>query len=68
MSLKTFHIVFILVSSLLCVGLGAWSVMEFRRTQSNEFIWGAVVSLIALVGLLIYGKWFMRKLRGVSYL
>jgi len=68
MSLKAFHIVFILVSAMLCIGLGVWSLGEYRRTQSNEFIWGIVCSFVGLVCLLIYGKWFLRKLRGVSYL
>lgn len=68
MSLKAFHIVFILVSAMLCIGLGAWSISRFRQTQSNEFIWGVVCSFVGLVCLLIYGKWFLHKLRGVSYL
>lgn len=68
MSLKAFHLVFLVVSGLLCLGLGAWSYTEYRRTQSTEFVWGMIVSLAALVALLVYGRWFLRKLRGVSYL
>lgn len=68
MSLKAFHIVFILVSATLCIGLGVWSIVRFRATQSSEFIWGVVCSFVGLVCLLIYGKWFLHKLRGVSYL
>jgi len=68
MSLKAFHIVFIVVCGLLCLGLGAWSFGEYRQTQSAEFVWGMIVSVAALVALCIYGKWFLHKLRGVSYL
>jgi len=68
MSLKAFHIVFILVSGLLCLGLGAWSYGRYRQTHALEFAWGIAVSLAALVALIVYGKWFLRKLRNVSYL
>jgi hypothetical protein len=68
MSLKAFHIVFIVVCAMLCIALGVWSFDQFRQTRSNEFIWGVVCSFAGLVCLLIYGKWFLHKLRGVSYL
>lgn len=68
MSLKAFHIVFIVVCAMLCVGLGAWSFLEYKKTPTNEFVGGMIVSLAALVALSIYGRWFLRKLRNESYL
>ena len=68
MSLKAFHIVFIVACGLLCLGLGGWSLGEYRRTESAEFIWGMIVSFAAFIVLLVYGRWFLHKLRGVSYL
>ena len=68
MALKAFHVFFVVVSAVLCIALGVWSIHQFRQTQSNEFIWGVVCSFAGLVCLFIYGKWFLHKLRGVSYL
>jgi hypothetical protein len=68
MSLKAFHIVFIVASIILALGFGAlelntWS--ETRATGDLILGAGALVTGIALVG---YGVYFLRKLRHVSYL
>jgi len=68
MSLKAFHVVFLIVSGLLCLGLGLWLYSEDQRTKEAEFLWGMGLSLVFLVALAAYGRWFTRKLRGVSYL
>lgn len=68
MSLKAFHIVFIIVSGLLGLGLGLWLFGEYQRTREAEFLWGMGLSLIFLFALAAYGRWFTRELRGVSYL
>ncbi len=68
MSLKAFHIVFIVVSCMLCAGFGAWTIVEYRRTGDSMMLGWTGFSLAALVALLVYGRWFLRKLRGEGYL
>ncbi|MCI0705905.1 MAG: hypothetical protein L0Y80_00285 [Ignavibacteriae bacterium] len=66
MSLKAFHIVFIVVSILLCFGFGAWLVLA--QETSALSISGAIVSVTAGVFLIMYAKRFLQKFKKVSYL
>ncbi len=68
MSLKAFHIFFVTVSTLLCVGVGLWGVREYRNTGGDEMLWLGSASLLLGVVLVVYGFWFLRKLKHVSFL
>ncbi len=68
MSLKAFHIFFIVASTALCVGFGVWSTQDFARSGSFVHLALGVGSFIASILLACYGVWFLRKLKGVSYL
>ncbi len=68
MSLKAFHIVFVTVSIVLCLGFGVWGVREYRMEQDLSALVAGIASLLACVVLAVYGRWFLRKLKGVSYL
>ncbi len=68
MSLKTFHIFFIVVSVALCVGLGVWGIQDFGRSGNGVHLALGVGSFIGSIVLACYGVWFLRKLKGVSYL
>lgn len=68
MSLKGVHIFFIAVCLLLTLGCGVWGVRDYREN-------GAVLSLYLGIGsfvggglLGVYGVWFLKKLRGVSFI
>lgn len=69
MSLKTIHIVFILASSLMTVLFGVWAWQQYFGPESSpaHIIYGSL-SIVALVGLLAYGRYFLRKLKHISYL
>lgn len=68
MSLKAFHIVFVAVSVILAVGFGAWAIREYRSAgHAAHLAWG-IASLVGAVGMIVYGRWFLHKLKGVSYL
>ena len=56
MSLKWFHIVFISLSVLLSVWFGIWGLFN------QQIVLGSV-SLGASVGLVLYGNYFVGKLR-----
>jgi hypothetical protein len=68
MSLKAFHIFFIVVSTALCLAFGVWATQDFGRSGSSVHLALGVGSFIGSGGLVWYGVWFLRKLKGVSYL
>ncbi len=68
MSLKAFHIFFIIVSTLLAVAFGVWALDDFGRSANRVHLALGVVSFIGSGVLVWYGIWFLRKLKHVSYL
>ena len=68
MSLKAFHVVFIVASILLAFGLAAWSLVNYSRgEQAGDLIYGLSSGVIGL-GLMAYGVYFLKKLKHISYL
>lgn len=68
MSLKAFHIIFIIMSTVLCVGFGVWATRDFAQSGSWVNLALGSGSFLGSVVLVTYGVWFLRKLKGVSYL
>jgi hypothetical protein len=63
MSLRVFHIVFVVVAAVLSVYVSAWGFREFNRSQSaTGFVLG-VLFLATTVALAIYGPKVFRKLK-----
>ncbi len=69
MSLKAFHLIFITASSALAFGCGAGWLKDFFSAQGRlpELFLG-LGSLAVGVGLFFYERYFLKKLRNVSYL
>ena len=66
MNLKAFHIFFIAAATLLAGGLGVWCLREHAAAGDGAGILvGAVASFAAAAGLVAYGAWFLRKMRGM---
>ncbi len=63
MSLKGFHIIFITFSTLLAFGIGIWCLWINSMEASTGYTVGAVCSFAAMVGLIVYGCWFWRKMK-----
>ncbi len=63
MSLKAFHIVFIVFSTLLALGVGAWCIWVDLVEGMPIYLTGAIVSFATAVALLVYGVWFYRKMK-----
>ena len=63
MSLKGFHIVFIVFSTLLALGLGLWCVWVNLVEDAPIYLAGAIASFVTAVALIIYGVWFYRKMK-----
>ena len=68
MSLKAFHIFFIIVSTLLAFGFGVWSVYVHLTQGGLAFLVMGLLSFVAGVVLIVYGVNFLHKLRHVGYL
>jgi hypothetical protein len=63
MSLKGFHIVFIMFSTLLALGIGAWCVWVDLVEGAPIYLAGAICSSVVAVALVVYGVWFYRKMK-----
>jgi len=68
MSLKAFHIFFISLSILTAFGFASWLINGYSEDENVGQLVGAVLSIFAGAGLIVYGVRFLRKLKNVSYL
>ena len=68
MSLKFFHIFFIIVSILLSCGFAAWMFQSYMHDNNLLTLLGGVASILVGIALAMYGVRFLRKLKHVSYL
>ena len=69
MSLKAFHLIFITASSALAFGCSVWGLKDFFSADGRllDLIFG-LGSFAAGVGLIIYERYFLKKLKDISYL
>jgi hypothetical protein len=63
MSLKGFHIVFIVFSTLLALGVGAWCIWVDLVEGAPVYLAGAICSFVVALALIVYGVWFYRKMK-----
>ena len=63
MSLKAFHIVFIIFSTLLALGTGAWCVWVDLVEGAPIYLAGAIASFAAAIALIIYGLAVRKRLK-----
>ena len=66
MSLKHIHVVFITAAIALCVVFGAWCYAQWKTDGDAGMLAGAAGSAAAALGLLVYGRWFVVKMRGIG--
>ena len=69
MSLKAFHILFVIAATTLTLGFGLWAVRRYAIGEGNALELGlGILSILLAPGLAWYGKYFLRKLKHISYL
>ena len=61
MSLKAFHLIFVTLLTSLSFGCAAWAF------QAGSVLWG-VAGIVTGVLVIVYGIYFLKKLKNVSYL
>jgi hypothetical protein len=69
MSLKAFHLLFITAATALAVGCGVWGLKDFFSAHGRawDLIFG-LGSLAVALGLVLYERYFLKKLKRVGYL
>ncbi len=68
MSLKAIHLVFITASTVLAFGFGFWEFKAYSAGgEKGDLILG-VASLVTGASLIVYGKYFLKKLKNIGYL
>ena len=69
MSLKAFHLIFITAACALCFGCGVWGLKDYYSADGRLFdLLFGLGSLVAGGILILYERYFLRKLKNVSYL
>jgi hypothetical protein len=61
MSLKAFHLIFVTLLTGLSFGCAAWAF------QAGNVAWG-VTGIAAGIFVMVYGIYFLKKLKNISYL
>jgi len=69
MSFKAFHVFFIVVAALISVLCGVWGVRDYATQPgaTSSLVLG-IVAFVAGAMIVVYGVWFMRKNKHVSYI
>jgi len=65
MSLRTFHIGFVTISSLLMIYMAVWAYVMWDYYADLAYISYLVFSIISLIGLIIYGRYFITKYKNI---
>jgi hypothetical protein len=69
MSLKAFHLIFITASCALAFGCGIWGLKDYWSSDGRPFdLLFGLGSLVTGAGLIVYERYFLKKLKKVSYL
>jgi uncharacterized membrane protein len=66
MSLKAFHIVFILISTAFTVYFGIWSLRDYLHNGATSSLLMSIGALVAFCLLVVYFRWFLRKLKNAN--
>ncbi len=68
MSLKAFHIVFVVISIMMCLVVGVWGLFMAASAGHGAMMqWLGYAGFAGAVLLGVYGAWFLRKLKRFSY-
>ena len=65
MSLKSFHLVFIAVSSLFMIYFFYWSFSHWLSYSDNSYLVYGILSVLSLLCLVLYSKKFINKYKGL---
>jgi hypothetical protein len=64
MSLRAFHVIFIVCSILMSIGFSFWAYLNFQHYHTAGYLWTAILSLACAMGLVVYFIYFVVKIKG----
>ncbi len=69
MSLKAFHLIFVTLATLVCLGVSGWGFEHYRgpHGEGSHMAYG-IGGLFCAVILVVYGRYFLKKLRHIPFL
>ena len=62
MSLRHFHIIFIVASILLSIFFGLWALQMYSQENTGGYLMTAISSFACAAGLAVYAVYFVRKI------
>ena len=62
MSLKSFHIIFIFISSLFGIFFGYWCYKEWLLYNDTMYLIYSLVGITICISLGFYSKWFLKEI------
>lgn len=65
MSLRAFHIIFIVVTVILSLYVALWGIREYADERTTSSLALAIVFFLAAIGLIVYGKKVFHKLKEI---
>jgi hypothetical protein len=69
MSLKAFHLIFVCLFTAMALGCAAWEARQyFSPTGTLRDLLFAIGSGLVAVGVVVYGRYFLKKMKRLSYL
>ena len=68
MSLKAFHLIFITLSIFFMLMFGIWAVVNHGSSGKTADLFMGIISLVGTIGLSVYLRYFLKKLKHISYL
>ncbi len=66
MSLRSFHLFFISIASILAFFFGAWGLRYSQTLEHSAYFTAGLFSLAIGFGLIVYGVLFWQKTRDIS--
>lgn len=68
MSLKAFHVFFIVIALIFSAWFGVWGIRSYLDSGELGDLLMGIGSILVCIGLGFYFRWFLRKLKDESYL
>ena len=66
MSLRIFHVIFIIASIVLSLFVAVWAIREYQTTHSSGALALGIVFVIGGIAMVVYGQRWFKKLKELS--
>lgn len=66
MSLKAFHILFLIAAVLITLGFGLYALIQFKDGSSLSYLIMGIFSSVLGIALAVYSKYILKKLKAYS--